>query len=319
MAFLSDPPNPAGANDSGFSGFANARLTPEDADRLAATFRPSWAIDDAPFTGAGTLTEPHFRPLKAEGTQADVRGAVHALNGTHAPAPATVLLHEEPRSSVIVEGSILEETGPTAPPLAPETPHMPVAPRGIGNTVVIPPAQAHKLQQRTLVMANAPRFSPPAVRRPTPSLNLSETSFGQRSKMGLWIGLGAAAVVLLGICVWLVSGSSQKERATPVPAAETTQAMTQNRIPPPPPPAETIAVPQPTQAAAPPPPPAPTPAAPPPPPAATAVAVTPTPPPPPPRIVAPPAPRPPTWTPAPAPKPVAKPKTGQTIVRDVPF
>jgi hypothetical protein len=318
MAFPTDPPHPAGANAS---AFANARLTPEDAERLAATFRPSWELDDAPFTGPGALTEADLHALKGGGTQADVRGAVQALNGTHAPVPATVL-QDEPTSSVIIAGGVDAEVVAAPAPAALPTPIAPqaqVAPMATKTgTLVLPSMQGAVVQQRTLVMATLPvtGFPGPGVRGRAASIDLGDVDFRKRSKSGLWIALGGVAAVLLGAGVWLASSSGDQKRAAPAPALPTTMATAPSRIPAPPPPAETVAAPP--IAPAPPPPPAPVT----PPPQPMAVAAAPPPPaPPPPRLVVPPAPRPPTWTPPASPPrpPAARPKSGQTIVRDVPF
>jgi hypothetical protein len=315
MALPSDSPHPAGANASAFAG---ARLTPEDAERLAANFRPSWELDDLPFSGASPLTEADIRAMKGGGTLADVRGAVRALNGTHAPAPATVL-QEEPTSSVIIDG---EEAAPAVPRRPIETARVSTPPAAGATSVVASHAQAHTLPQRTLVMANAPRFARPAKRGLPPSVTLARAHVGKRA--GLWIGLGAAAVVVLGVAFWLASRSEQKpEQAVPSVAADTAEATAQSQIPTAP--AETISA-QPTQSAksipsaesaqsVPPAPRAPPPAV--PQPAAVAVA-PPVAPPIPPGVVSP-APRPPIWIPVPPAKPVSKPKAGPTIVRDVPF
>ncbi len=329
MAFPTDPTNPAGASAS---ALANARLTPEDAERLAATFRPSWELEDAPVSVVSALVDSDLRAMKPGRTAADVRGAVHALNGTHAPAPATIL-REEP-NSVIIDGG-----GDVASAAAPAAPDMPRTAPASGAAA----PQAQMPQQRTLVMAaqrtlvmpNAPTLVRPSGRRSMPSVDLSGVDFGKRAKLALWLGLCAAALLLLGVSVWFASTSAQqKERTIPVPPAETAEATGQSRIPPPPPPppvetaaaqpvqsAPTVQAAQPTAAASPTP--APTAVAPATPQPTTVVAVAPpTPAPPPPRAVVPTAPRAPVWTPPP---PAAKPppprpvKAGPTIVHDVPF
>jgi hypothetical protein len=247
---------------------------------------------------------------RAGETQADVRGAVHALNGTHAPAPATVL-RDEPTSSVILDRSIAAELGGEGPTGAAP------APAPLQEAAVAP--QEARLPQRTVGMAHRPV----AAVHVAASLDASDIDFPGRSKKGLWMALGAAGVVLVGVAMWLGSSSGEKPAARPSIAA--TQAAPPNRIPPPPPPTPVqpaeVSPPTPTVVAAPPPPPPP-----PPPPAVVAAPVAP---PPvaipqaaPQRLVVPPAPRPPTWVPSvPAPaRPAARPKpTGQTIVRDVPF
>ncbi|MGA7124232.1 MAG: hypothetical protein WBY94_29290 [Polyangiaceae bacterium] len=334
MAVPSDPPNPAGASAA---AFANARITPEEAERLASMFRPSWEADEAPVVAPSARYDDPLVP-KAGRTQADVRGAVHALNGTHAPAPATVL-HDEPINSVIIAGDPRAQATSAAGPGGPESPR--------GAAPGSPSPQAQMLQQRTLVMAAQRTLVMPTAptvvregRRKMPSIDLSEVDFGKRAKWALWLGLGAAALLLVGVSLWFATASSP-ERAIPVPSAEST-ATAQTRTAPPP--AEIVAVPPvppgpsaeqgkaatgqapsnpPAQTAAPT-------ASPAPPAAPVPVVVQPTPvvaaaPPPPTtppaRIAVPPPPRSPAWIPPPAPaKPVQKPaKTGPTIVRDVPF
>ena len=331
MALPTDPPKPAGANASAFASGRLTKLTVEEAERLAATFRPSWEIDETPFAPSGSFAEADFRAPRS-GTQADVRGAVHALNGTHAPAPATVL-QDEPSLSVIIDGSLAADVAAAG---RSDTPAVRLAP-GAAEGQIPQQRTVVMASQRTLVMPNAPRFSGAAARRSTPSMGRGETTVARRSNegarrsnVGLWIALGAGGLVLLGVGVWLASTSATRPPATPVPASEASTVTAERRIPPAPP-AEPIAAQptQPIQAAASttpvlPAPPPPTPvAAPAPAPQPTAVLATASPPAAPPaRVVVAPTPRAPVWTPPPPPaaKPVPpKPKSGQTIVRDVPF
>src|SRR5580698_4970040 len=98
--------------------FARGRLSPEEAERLASTFRPSWELDDAPFTGAGNLSEADLRALQGGGTHSDVRAvaqaSAHASNGAHAP-PAPTKSHE-PENSVIIDRSITADGAPAPKP-----------------------------------------------------------------------------------------------------------------------------------------------------------------------------------------------------------
>jgi hypothetical protein len=317
MAYPTDPPNHAGGPSGTLAG---SRLTPEDAERLAATFRPSWELDDAPFTGPAAFSDADLQAARSYGTQADVRGAVQALNGTHAPAPATVL-HEEPANTVILgrgvdaeEPATVVQRSPADPVAAAKAISAPVAP------VVATPARFAAAAQ------------PVTARHPAGGARVSAPSDAdrvpKRSRLGLWLGLGAAGIGIV-IGAWLAAGSGDKRDAA-APPVDTPAVTTASPIPPPPPPAET------TQAVA-----APTTAAPP----VQATAAAPPPPPPPvvtaepaPRPAAPPpvaaaAPPPPTAAPrpasanrtpswggsaAPAPKAAPRPK-GTTIVRDVPF
>lgn len=316
--------------------FANARLTPEEADRLAAMFRPSWEFDDAPFTGAGSLSPSEIQALQGGGVRADVRAAAAtavappATNGTH----AATLAHE-PENSVVIDRSITAADLPpnAAQPVGPPKPggktimgglQAPLAPPPAPEPVAAPPAPppapaaSKPLSQRPA----APDFrvGPPVSRSPASirqAIQIDEpVSYPRKSRKGLFIGAGVAALVLVGVGIYATSSGGDK----PVPGAATTTAAekptTDKLSAVPPPPATTTADPTPP---APPPPPVQTaaPAPPPPTPVApvTALPVAPTPPPPPPQphyAAAPPR-------PAPAAAPPRPKKSGQTIVRDVPF
>jgi hypothetical protein len=353
MAFPTDPPNPAGASASAFAG---ARITAEEAERLAETFRPSWEIEETPVLLVNPHADSDSRDQSRSGrTAADVRGAVHALNGTHAPAPATVL-HEEPAGSVIIDGALpahaaelkgTETPGMTGPEVA-ASPKDPLHQRTLMMSA-----------QRTLVMPTAPTVLRPGRNRSSNDLNAVD--LGKRAPWGLWLGLGAAALLLLGMGIWFASTSAQettKDRAIRVPSAEAVEATAETRIRAAP--TETAAAPSttatvaapsataaaqsatatvaapsatatapappvqtavPFASAAPPPPPPPPQVVAPAPPHTPIAAATPPPAAAPPRPVLVPAPRPPVWTPPPvAAKPPPKPgKPGPTIVRDVPF
>ncbi len=118
--------HPADSGSKGPTAFAGGRLSPEDAERFASMFRPSWELDEAPFTGPGTLSTGDMRALAGGGVHADVRATAgnmaHAPNGTHAPAAPQQ--SSEPENSVVIDRSI------TAQDLAPPAPPRPVAVKG---------------------------------------------------------------------------------------------------------------------------------------------------------------------------------------------
>jgi hypothetical protein len=323
MASPADPAPKAPA------AFANARLSLDDAERLAATFRPSWELDDAPFTGAGSLSPSDLQALQGGGTHADVRAVAHASNGTHAPAaPAAA----EVENSVIIDRSI------TAQDIAPQRP----APKPGTTMMGMPIPQQQQPAAPQAAAQPAPQTAPrtgPITRRPAaPSFNVSppasarakpvsvdlEVGFPRKSRAGLFMGVAAAAAIVVGGAVWLIASPGNTEKVAPIPTVNKPLEDKLSAVPPPPP--ETAAQPQP------PPPPATTTAAA-PPPATTAAASPPTPipttpvnalpqataAPAPTRAVAA-APRPNYGAAAasPAPRPAAR-KPGQTIVRDVPF
>lgn len=336
---MTSPADPA----SKPSGFTAGRLTPEQADQLAALFRPSWELDDAPFTGPGSLTGSELRALGGGGVMADVRAhagfapaapAAHETNGTHAaPVAAPVPVAQEP--SVVLDPG-LTPAPPAAPHVAARTimgMQAPVAPAPVSQApaapaFVAPAADAPRIPAaRPSHRPEVPAFviGPPTPRAiPTPfGQDTGSIEYPAKKKTGLFVGLGIAAVLVVGIGVWAMSSGGEKPTTT-VPTAEATTTDKLSAVPPPPPPTQTAAATT-TVAATPPPPP----------PATTAAPIPTTPPPaaaapPPPAAVA--AARPPT--PAAAPRPAGggggggggaaappKPgkKGGQTIVRDVPF
>jgi hypothetical protein len=334
MASPADPAPKAPA------AFANARLSLDDAERLAATFRPSWELDDAPFTGAGSLSPSDLQALQGGGTHADVRAvAAHGSNGTHAPATPAAAGHEVD-DSVIIDRSI------TAEDIAPQGPGVKV-----GATMMGMPSP--QLQQQPPVAQApvhlAPQAAPqaplqtapraPITRRPAaPSFNVSppvqararpvsvdlEPGFPRKSKAGLFVGVAAAAAILIGGAVWLIASPGSSEKVAPIPTVNKPLEDKLSSVPPPPPETAAQAQPAPTATTAAPPPATTAAAAPPTPipttpvtalPQATTAAPAPTRP-----VTAAAAPRPNYGSaPAtPAPRPAAR-KPGQTIVRDVPF
>src|SRR5260370_25874312 len=98
MAYRGDPSSRAG---KARMASPTAALRPEDFEQLAAAFRPSWELDEAPFTGPGALSPGDLRALQGGGTHADVRATAQLTNGSHAPPKATV--SHEPENSVVID------------------------------------------------------------------------------------------------------------------------------------------------------------------------------------------------------------------------
>jgi hypothetical protein len=339
MAYPGDLSNPV-AKSSGAA--RTARLTPDDFEQLAAAFRPSWELDDAPFTGAGTMAPADLRALQSGGgTHADVRDAAHAglapAPAAHAPmaqvpapvaaavvapapvvpapapvvpgngaqlAPGTARAHDPvPRSGGSgITAADIAAAGPLPPPAAPTPLGPPVVAR--------PPPSADRLAKTRIV----PRAPPavPAPKESTGSFDLGRSPFGRRSKGPLWIGAGVGAVALAAAGIWAATGGSETKTPPPPPVLVRTAEPPAPAIPPPPPETTaTVVAPPPkvTPVAAPPPAPPPVQAAPPP-----VVVQRP--------VVAPAAPPParPVYVAPAAPRPAPRPKGGNsTIVHDVPF
>jgi hypothetical protein len=289
--------------------FKSAKLTPDDFEQLAAAFRPSWELDDAPFTGAGAMSPADAHALQnGGGTHFDVRPAAQSPNGAY---PAAGVTGQGPERAVVAERGItaahVAAVGalPSAPAPA-LTPH--------GPPIVMAPAMSQPLGQgdrfaKTRLVDR--RTGAPMARESTGSFDLAAASF--RSRGPMWMGLGVCAIALIGAGVW-VTQSKQTSHPTPDPVmmAKTVEAVAP-AIPPPPPETTAAAVTPPPKtvppaAAAPPALPAPvqaTAAAPALPVARQSVVV---------------APAPARAAVAPVPRPVARAKgTTATIVHDVPF
>lgn len=286
MSHPSDLSDPSSKDPPG----SGAReLTADDFERLAAVFRPSWELDEAPFSGPANLSAAEVESLQARGVASRVLGTVPTTNGSHAHAeqvaPSVVIT--EPPEPVPVQ--------PASPPPA-RSPAQP-QPRSVELRMATP-AHAQALPTG--------RPAESSLARPRlPSLEFDELpAFARRSKKPLWIALSTVAIALASFGAWVLAGSSGQprypaENVAPAPpkaittAVETAARPAPEPAPPPPP-------------AASPPPPLPTPVAAPASPPQPAAARTPATPPKP---------------PLPAPKaPPSRPKAGgPTIVRDVPF
>ena len=106
MAYQGDPVS------KGPPGFENTPPTPDDLERLATAFRPSWELDEAPFTGAGSLSPADMQALQGGGTHVDVRTTAKIAGGSF--PPSRVVGTMEPVESIVVA-----EPAVAAPPASP--------------------------------------------------------------------------------------------------------------------------------------------------------------------------------------------------------
>src|SRR5262245_39901409 len=93
------------ANGAGIDGLEAAEISPEDAERYAAAFRPMWELDDAPFAPtAPNLSAQEVRELSAGGVNGDVVAALKTTQPLSArPAPkkaAVATAVPQPRARV---------------------------------------------------------------------------------------------------------------------------------------------------------------------------------------------------------------------------
>jgi hypothetical protein len=221
-------------------GFEASGLSPDEAERFAAAFKPSWEFDEAPFAeGGAALRNGDLDGLEAGGVREVHRQPDSARAYTaaaHAP-PARVETHE-PEVSVIIDRSITAAPDVRAPVAA------------VPASVAAP-----------LASAAAPAVSPNRVVAPVArsrfnadeSLELP-TSL-KKSNKGLFIGLGAAVTAAVLVFAVRAAMSSPDEPAPAAAAASTTaisaaapaKTATGPSIPPPPPPAPPVATPPVTQ------------------------------------------------------------------------
>jgi hypothetical protein len=298
-------------------GWENGAFSPDDLERFAQAFRPSWELDQAPFRAPSpddTLSDADMQALQAVGANKDLRGGRTLMmnGGPAAVAPAA------PPAQTPLEASVAKaafESFPLPPP-GPK-PQVPRHQAGYGATVRMDPTP-RSAGARSLARASAPL--------PSRASSTDEVFVPRKSRTGLFVGITVAALVAVGgvgALVMMGSGSNAESSPVPPPATTTAVKAEAHPVPPPPPAAETpVAATTQTATAT-----------------ATAKATADTPPPPPPATTtakaAPPPPPPPTVAAAPPPRPPpaaprnpgnsgntapAKPKGGGgTIVHDVPF
>jgi hypothetical protein len=215
-------------------GFEASGLSPEEAERFAAAFKPSWEFDEAPFAeGGAALRNGDLEALEAGGAREVHRpDSARAYTApAHAP-PARVETHE-PEVSVIIDRSITAAADVRAPVAA-----MPAS-------VAAPLAAAAVSPNRVVAPVARSRFNADE------SLELP-TSL-KKSNKGLFIGLGAAVTAAVLVFAVRAAMSSPDEPAaaaastTAISAAAPAKTATGPSIPPPPTPAPPVAAPPVTQ------------------------------------------------------------------------
>src|SRR5271166_5224074 len=229
MAYPGSPPK-------GPAPFEKAPPTPDDLERLATAFRPSWELDDAPFTGAGVLSAGDIRALQGGGTHADIRAAtLNASHASHSPAKPSLAL-DEPATKVIVDPALVTPLA-SARPAAERLNAVSSAGPWAASTAMPPIAQSRPPAPDTNGTPSTQRITSRPGPRPAFPTDPSIGSSGSK-KTGLWVGAAGAAVALIGGVMWLASGSPDK----PVPAPSITVTAAERAQPSiPPPPAEPLA------------------------------------------------------------------------------
>ena len=269
------PLTAAAASVSNGAGFSNGRLSVDEAERLAATFRPSWLLDDAPFAAmapANTFTRAELQALEGGGTRPDVHAAVKESEATrageagtsradgerhssaaHAPPPRTDV--HEPENSVIIDRSITSadiDAGRSPPPASSATPRLVPSLAAPSDVPALParaapsvrPAPPSPLPQTASVVPfrAVPRAVVSAAQQPAFAHPADDLDVPRKSKTGLLIGLLAAAIVLFGgiaLAIGLMSGSADSVSTNTKTMTLPTTPSTATTIPMPPVPTAT--------------------------------------------------------------------------------
>lgn len=195
---------------SGAAGGALAKSEPtaEDLDRFASSIKASWDLDDAPFAAGPAPAAAELAALMPAPAPVLDQGASFAAAPKPAPAAIEALAPTLP-AAVPVPGA----PAPTAAPAASRPP--PPAPF-VAPAVPAPAA-----------------FSPPRV-APIPSTSdLSDSFEVPKKRTGLFVGIGIAALVLVGGAFFMLKPGDAPKDAPPI--TKTVEAPRENVIPPPPP------------------------------------------------------------------------------------
>jgi hypothetical protein len=329
------------------TGEGAGSIAPEEAERLAEGFVPSWQFDQAGFTpgvmsaeemerlAAPTGTPPPVAPvpmagafaeemtasdvdMSGMGDQAPPRNAPIAVSPPAAPPASALAPAPQPvarsatqpmvQPAVSTRGTLMMAGGPPAQPPPAQEPPRSARPKAPPPQSVRPAPQQQRPQQQR------PRRPAPATAQPsaddTGSLLLLKRSY-KGPLLIAGIGLVAAIAIFVGVRSTSHDDSPQPTSATAAPPPPAAAHTEESAIPPPPPAAEPATAAATPEAIEPAPAPKPQAAPPPPPPPRPAVAVAA------PRQE---APRTAPVRPAPAAPPKSTPKSGGGgIVRDNPF
>jgi hypothetical protein len=181
MTYSGDRPGPM---EGQITGPAASELSPDDLERLATEFRPSWELDDAPFASGANFSSADVHALQGGEARHRIRQALVTttdegfLSGrrdrvaNHPPAagPARVSSRPPPSRS--------------APPPA----------------FALAPMRAPQLSLESSLQARQFRRRPP------------------------WIAIGAVGAVLIGLGVWATSSSNASQAAATLGASHETAA-----------------------------------------------------------------------------------------------
>jgi hypothetical protein len=218
--------------------FQLGKLSAEEAERLASSFRPAWELDDAPFAQGNGLSAADVDALTAGvGVSPSIRGATERQPAelkveelkTEVRAPRVPAPHE-PKVEVAVDIEIEPDPAPTpAIPL--------VAQAQPQQQAQVQPAPVQASAQPTVRVVKP--FTPP--RAPPPVVRMSDadasSDYAPVKKSNTGLILGVVGVLCLGGAIFgiksLMSGNSTKA-STAQTATTSSPTHEEAHIPPPP-------------------------------------------------------------------------------------
>lgn len=219
------------------------KLSPEDAERLASTFRPIWDLDDAPFAQGSALSAADIDALAGgAGVSPSIRGTQQQqepkteVTIPRASVPGHVPAIDAPKVEISVELDSAElVTATPAPVVQPQV------------------AQARPQQPAAAAATVRKPYTPP--RAPPASINMADASSDfapvKKSNTGIIIGLVAVVAIIGGIFGVKAMMSGDKTQSGNKASSSETNHQEGTHIPPPPEVAatqETTAAPTQTQA-----------------------------------------------------------------------
>jgi hypothetical protein len=159
--------------------FEASGLSFDDAERFAATFKPSWEFDEAPFTDGGGVHANHIDALADGGVHADIASPPDSRTVPPRAPPPRAETHE-PEVSVIIDRSIVAAELQAAP-----------RPAQAARPVAVAPSTARSFGAPAPQRAQQ-RIAPVLSSRADESLGLPSSL--RKSNKGLFIGVGVAVV-----------------------------------------------------------------------------------------------------------------------------
>ncbi len=218
------------------------KLSPEDAERLASTFRPIWDLDDAPFAQGSALSAADIDALAGgAGVSPSIRGTMDAKTDVTIPRPSVpghVPALDAPKVEIAVELDTADLVTATPAPVEPAVAQ--------ARPQSAPPAAAATLRKP---------YTPPSA--PPQAINMRDADASsdlapvKKSNTGIIIGAVAVVAIIGGIIV-VKAMSGDKTQSDAKTSTSQTNHEEGTHIPPPPEVAATQeATAAPTQTAAP--------------------------------------------------------------------